>query len=50
MCVPTGNDGSAFVEALVGRSGDDGNNYEVSLVFVSINCMDMITLWVSISL
>ena len=25
-----GNDGSAFVEVLVGRSGDDGDNYEVS--------------------
>ena len=26
-----GNDGSAFVEALVSRSGDDGDSYEVSL-------------------
>ena len=29
-----GNDGSAFVEALVSRSGDDGKNYEVSVFFV----------------
>jgi len=34
-----GNDGSAFVEALVSRSGDDGDNYEVSFVCcVSFDC------------
>ena len=27
--VSIGNDGSAFVEALVNRSGDDGDKYEV---------------------
>ena len=30
----TGNDGSAFVEALVNRSGDDGDNYEVGKITI----------------
>ena len=43
--MPSGNDGSVFVEALVSRSGDDGDNYEVQehclfSVFNSTTCVD----------
>ena len=31
-CVRAGNDGSAFVEALVSRSGDAAEKYEVSVL------------------
>lgn len=46
-----GNDGSAFVEALVNRSGDDGDKYEVKdrmfysmllYVFISATCVDIL--------
>ena len=45
MCI--GNDGSAFVEALVSRSGDDADNYEVKTVtlvcvFDSTTCTDIL--------
>ena len=33
--MPLGNYGSAFVEVLVSRSGDDGDNYEVLILYLA---------------